>query len=224
AEASALCPAGAGSARDDHRHLQHIRHPDAPAPGGAERALPAPIPRHPLLQPTALPAPAGADPHVRDGPEVLAAIESFGSRILGKGTVLARDVPGFIGNRLGVYGLLQAIRLMERFDLTIDEVDALTGPLIGRPRSATFRTADLSGLDVLRHVAIELSEATGEDFSLPGWVEALVEQGRLGEKSGIGFYRREGRDIFTPDWKTGEYHPRAQFRLPEIGQIQDLPL
>lgn len=157
-------------------------------------------------------------------PEVLAAIESFGSRILGKGTVLARDVPGFIGNRLGVYGLLQAIRLMERFDLTIDEVDALTGPLIGRPRSATFRTADLSGLDVLRHVSTELSEATGEDFSLPGWVEALVEQGRLGEKSGIGFYQREGRDIFTLDWKTGEYHPRAEFRLPAIGQIKDLPL
>ena len=163
-------------------------------------------------------------PTFETDPDVLAAIEAFGSRVLGKGTVLARDVPGFIGNRLGVYGLLEAIRLMERFDLTIDEVDALTGPLIGRPRSATFRTADLSGLDVLRHVAHELSEATGEDFSLPGWVEALVEQGRLGEKTGIGFYRREGRDIFTLDWKTGEYHPRAEFRLPEIGQIKDLPL
>src|SRR5690606_8731780 len=123
-------------------------------------------------------------------PDVLATIQRFGERILGKGTVLARDVPGFIGNRLGVYGMIQAIRLMEEFDLTIDEVDNLTGPLIGRPRSATFRTADLSGLDVLRHVSMGLSEATGEDFSLPGWVEALVEQGRLGEKSGIGFYRR----------------------------------
>ncbi|MDI3340309.1 MAG: 3-hydroxyacyl-CoA dehydrogenase NAD-binding domain-containing protein [Sphaerobacter sp.] len=157
-------------------------------------------------------------------PAVLAAVEGFGSRILGKGTVLARDVPGFIGNRLGVYGMLQAIRLMEQFDLTIDEVDALTGPLIGRPRSATFRTADLSGLDVLRHVSTELSAATGEDFAMPGWVQALVDQGRLGEKTGIGFYRREGRDIFTLDWKTGEYRPRAELRLPEIGQIKDRPL
>ncbi|HET7036381.1 MAG TPA: 3-hydroxyacyl-CoA dehydrogenase/enoyl-CoA hydratase family protein [Thermomicrobiaceae bacterium] len=157
-------------------------------------------------------------------PAALETIERFGRRVLGKGTVLAHDVPGFIGNRLGIYGLIQAIRLMERFELTIDEVDALTGPLIGRPRSAVFRTADLSGLDVLGHVSRDLSAATGEDFALPGWVHGLIEQGSLGEKTGKGFYTRQGRDIYTLDWRTGEYKPKAEFRLPEIGAIKDKSL
>jgi len=157
-------------------------------------------------------------------PDVLTTVEHFGTRILGKGTVLARDVPGFIGNRLGIYGMLQAMRLMERFDLTIDEVDALTGPLIGRPRSATFRTADLSGLDVLQHVATELSQTTGEDFRLPGWAVRLVEQGRLGEKTRAGFYKREGQEILTLDWKTDQYGPRGDLRLPELAALKDRPL
>ena len=99
--------------------------------------------------------------------EVVEAMRRFGERILGKGVVLAKDSPGFIANRLGVYGMVQAMRLMEKYGLTIDEVDALTGSLLGRPNSATFRTADLTGLDVLKMVAEELSEATGEDFRLP---------------------------------------------------------
>jgi len=107
-------------------------------------------------------------------PKVLEEIRRFGERILGKGTVLAKDSPGFIANRLGVYGMVQAVRLMEKHGLTIDEVDALTGPLLGRPNSATFRTADLTGLDVLKLVTEELAQATGEDFALPEWVHRLV--------------------------------------------------
>ncbi len=157
-------------------------------------------------------------------PDVVETIEQFATLVLGKGVVRAKDVPGFIGNRLGIYGMIQAIRLMERFGLTIDEVDALTGELIGRPRSATFRTADLSGLDILKHVADGLSEATGNDYRLPVWVEDLVARGSLGEKTGVGFYRREGRDILTLDPATMEYHPRAETRSPELGALSRRPL
>lgn len=157
-------------------------------------------------------------------PETVARLRDFAERVLGKGVVIANDVPGFIANRLGLFGLFTALRKMAEFDLTIDEVDALTGPLIGRPRSATFRTSDISGLDVLLHVSEGLSAATGEDFSLPPWVHELVRQGRLGEKSGAGFYRREGKQIFTLDWKTGEYRPQAVPTFPEMQHLQALPL
>ncbi len=163
-------------------------------------------------------------PTAETDPEVVAAIEAFADLVLGKGTVRAKDVPGFIGNRLGVFGMIQAIRLMEQTGLTIDEVDALTGPLIGRPRSAIFRTADITGLDVLQHVADGLAEATGEGYALPGWVRALVAEGRLGEKAGAGFYRREGREILTLDPATMEYRPRAEVRSPELDALARRPL
>ncbi|HEX7102391.1 MAG TPA: 3-hydroxyacyl-CoA dehydrogenase NAD-binding domain-containing protein [Nitrolancea sp.] len=157
-------------------------------------------------------------------PDVLATIETFGRDVLGKGTVRARDVPGFIANRLGVYGMIRAIRLMDELGLTIDEVDALTGPLIGRPRSAIFRTADLTGIDVLLHVAGGLADSTGEDFTLPDWVHQLAAENRLGEKSGAGFYRREGGQILTLNPETMEYGPRGELRLPEIAAFKDQPL
>jgi 3-hydroxyacyl-CoA dehydrogenase len=154
----------------------------------------------------------------------ITAIEHIGQRALGKGTILARDVPGFVANRLGTWGMLQAVHLMEKHDLTIDDVDVLTGPLIGRPRSATFRTADIAGLDLLKMVTLDLSHATGGEFSIPDWLDALIERGAYGEKTGAGFYRRQGSDIFTLDWKTGEYNPRAEVRTAEIGAIREQPL
>jgi 3-hydroxyacyl-CoA dehydrogenase len=157
-------------------------------------------------------------------PEVVTGMRAFAERMLGKGVVIANDVPGFIANRLGLFGMFTALRLMEEFDLTIDEVDALTGPFIGRPRSATFRTADISGLDVLAHVSDELSRTTGEDFSLPAWTHDLVRQGRLGEKAGAGFYRREGKQILTLDWKTGTYRPQEPARFPELTYLEHAPL
>jgi 3-hydroxyacyl-CoA dehydrogenase len=96
--------------------------------------------------------------------ETIAAARLFSDRILGKGIVVARDVPGFVANRLGVFGMVLAIRQMEKHGLTIDEADVLTGVLTGRSKSATFRTADLSGIDVIAHVTAGLGQTTGEDF------------------------------------------------------------
>jgi 3-hydroxyacyl-CoA dehydrogenase len=163
-------------------------------------------------------------PTERTGPDVVAAIRGFGERLLGKGIVVARDVPGFIANRLGIHGFLRAIRLMQEFELTIDEVDALTGPFIGRPKSATFRTGDISGIDVLGHVASGLSATTGEDFVLPEWVRTLISENRLGEKTGAGFYRKVGREIETLNWKTGDYAPATKPALPDLQHLQSLSL
>ena len=157
-------------------------------------------------------------------PEVVQAIRGFGERMLGKGIVTARDVPGFIANRLGIFGFVQTLRLMQEFDLTIDEVDALTGPLIGRPKSATFRTGDISGIDVLSHVAAGLSATTAEDFTLPDWVKKLVAENRLGEKTGAGFYRKVGKQIETLDWKHGTYVPASRPELTELAYLQRMPL
>jgi 3-hydroxyacyl-CoA dehydrogenase len=158
-------------------------------------------------------------PTLDTAPEALETARYFSERVLGKGVVVAKDAPGFIANRIGVYGMVQAIRLMEEFDLTIDEVDALTGPLIGRPKSATFRTADLTGLDVLTLVTRQLSEATGDDLSLPAWVGRLVAEGRLGEKTGAGFYKKVGKDILTLDRQALDYEP---MRTPESATIAEL--
>ncbi|WP_018466567.1 3-hydroxyacyl-CoA dehydrogenase/enoyl-CoA hydratase family protein [Calidithermus timidus] len=157
-------------------------------------------------------------------PQVLEAITRFGERVLGKGIVVAKDAPGFVANRLGVMGMIQAIRIMQEFGLSIDEVDSLTGPLLGRPNSATFRTADLTGLDVLKLVSTELAHNTGEDFALPEWVNGLIERGALGEKSGAGFYKKVGKDILTLDYATGEYVPQQKLRTPELGALKDAPL
>ena len=157
-------------------------------------------------------------------PSVVSDVRQFAQRTLGKGVVLAKDVPGFIANRLGVYGWIRAMRLLEKYDLTIDEVDALTGTLIGRANSATFRTADISGLDVVAHVTAGLSAATGEDFDLPAWVHDLVKQGRFGVKSAAGFYRRDNKAILTLDWKTGEYKPQSVPDLRELAHLAQQPL
>lgn len=162
-------------------------------------------------------------------PEVVREARLLAERVFGKGVVLCKDAPGFIANRLGMYGMVRALRLMAEHDLSIDEVDALTGPLLGRPKTATFRTGDLSGIDILTHVAAGLGQATGEDFSVPEWVTALVKAGRLGDKTGGGFYRKTpgkgGKPVVeTLDWKTGEYGPQQKVESPELAQLMKLPL
>jgi len=144
--------------------------------------------------------------------------------VLGKGIVLAKDVPGFVANRLGVYGMVAAMKGLMESDLTIDEVDALTGPLLGRAKSATFRTADITGLDVLLHVSKGLSASTGEDFSMPEWVEKLAASGRLGDKTQGGFYKKVGKDITTLDWKTLEYGPQQKVEDPALAALMKQPL
>ena len=163
-------------------------------------------------------------PTAETSPAVIQTARQFSDRLLGKGIVAAKDVPGFVANRLGVYGMVLAIRLMEQHGLTIDEADVLTGVLTGRSKSATYRTADLSGIDVIAHVTKGLSDTTGEDFALSPWVLELVKAGHAGEKSGAGFYKRVGKEIHTLDWRTGEYVPQVKFDNPELQRLGKLPL
>ncbi len=163
-------------------------------------------------------------PTPETSPETIAAARSFSDRILGKGIVVAKDVPGFVANRLGVFGMVLVIRQTEQHDLSIDEADVLTGVLTGRSKSATYRTADLSGIDVIGHVTRGLAETTGEDFTLSGWVQSLIEKGTVGEKSGAGFYTRVGKEIHTLDWRTGDYRPQEKPETAELARLSRLPL
>ncbi|HEU4996283.1 MAG TPA: 3-hydroxyacyl-CoA dehydrogenase/enoyl-CoA hydratase family protein [Gemmatimonadaceae bacterium] len=156
--------------------------------------------------------------------DALDAVRRFSERVLGKGTIRAKDVPGFVGNRLGVFGMVLALRMIDEFNLTIDEVDALTGPALGRAKSATFRTADITGLDVLNHVAQELASATGEDFELPPWVKTLIANGQLGDKTGAGFYKKVGKEILTLDRGTMQYVPQQKVESKELASLLRLPL
>jgi 3-hydroxyacyl-CoA dehydrogenase len=156
--------------------------------------------------------------------ETLDTARHFSERVLGKGIVLAKDVPGFVANRLGVFGMVLALDMMQEYQFTIDEVDVLTGPLLARAKSATFRTGDLTGIDVLLHVTEGLAQATGEHFRMPAWVQELVKSGRAGEKSGAGFYKKVGKDIQTLDWKTLEYGPQRRPETAELERVAALPL
>jgi 3-hydroxyacyl-CoA dehydrogenase len=168
-------------------------------------------------------------------PEILDTLADFCDRTLGKGVVRAKDTPNFIANRIGTFAMLQAIRLMVQLGMTIEEVDACTGPAIGWPRSATFRTADIVGLDVLTHVVQNIYENVPDDesrevYRISPLVEDMVRRGWLGEKSGHGFYQRvkKGGDseILTLDPAKMEYRPRAKARfasLEAVRGIESLP-
>jgi 3-hydroxyacyl-CoA dehydrogenase len=152
---------------------------------------------------------------------VVRLVTEFCDVRLGKGVVQAKDSPGFIANRIGIYGMAQALRAVDSGEYTIEEVDAITGPAIGRPKSATFRTADIAGVDVLVHVAHMLAERLGDAaeraaFTLPAFVEEMVARGMVGAKAGRGFYEKRGEEIFTLDPKTLEFRPRASPKLPTL--------
>jgi len=154
---------------------------------------------------------------------VSAAIAEFIDRRLGKTVVFARDTPNFIANRIGVFAMLTALRLMQERHLTIEEVDALTGSVIGWPRTGTFRLADMVGIDVLAHVAKNFAVVRGEDASatqLPKFIETMLERQWLGDKAGQGFYKREGDNRLALDWSTLEYRPavRPKFSLIEMAK------
>jgi 3-hydroxyacyl-CoA dehydrogenase len=164
-------------------------------------------------------------PTPQTDPAVIGAMREFAERTLGKGIVMAKDVPGFVANRLGVFGMVATMRRMEQHGLTIDEVDGLTGSLIGRARTATFRTGDLSGLDVLAHVTKGIGAATGEEFALPAWVHSeLVAKGKLGDKTGGGFYSKTKTGTLTFDWKTSTYVPQQRLEGGDIGQSIRMPI
>jgi 3-hydroxyacyl-CoA dehydrogenase len=152
-------------------------------------------------------------------PDIVAFLSRFGEKVLGKGVVLAKDTPNFIANRIGTYGLQITLKEMERFGLRVDEVDDLTGVHFGRPKSATFRTLDLVGLDTFVHVTQNVSDnvddlAEKEVFSVPAALRKMVDQRWIGEKAGQGFYKRvktaSGREILTLDLATFEYKPKSK--------------
>jgi 3-hydroxyacyl-CoA dehydrogenase len=163
-------------------------------------------------------------------PDVLKGFVGFAETVLGKRTVMARDTPGFIANRLGVYSMQSALHATLKHGLTVEEVDAITGPLIGRPKSATFRLSDICGLDITADVATNLFGRLPEDryrpsFALPSVLSALLKDGRLGEKSGAGFYKRlPDKTILALDWETLDYRARRPASFPALEALKGLPL
>jgi 3-hydroxyacyl-CoA dehydrogenase len=165
--------------------------------------------------------------------EVVETLSEFCDRRLGKGVVVAKDTPNFIANRIGTFSMLNAVRLMGSLGMTVEEVDACTGPAVGWPKSATFRTADIVGLDVLVHVVKNIYETAPNDesremYKVPALIEEMAKRGWLGDKTGQGFYKKvkgEGeKEILTLDVNTMEYRARqkARFTSLEMGKaIED---
>jgi 3-hydroxyacyl-CoA dehydrogenase len=158
------------------------------------------------------------------GAAVLEGLEAFLTTTLGKGVVYAKDTPNFIGNRIGVFSMLSTMVHTERFGLGFDVVDALTGPAIGRPKSATYRTADVVGLDTMAHVIKTMADTLPDDpwhrfFVAPEWHKALVEKGALGQKTGAGFYRKAGKDILVLDVAARDYRPSTGGASDEVAAI-----
>ncbi|WOV83462.1 3-hydroxyacyl-CoA dehydrogenase/enoyl-CoA hydratase family protein [Sporosarcina jeotgali] len=152
--------------------------------------------------------------------EVIEFMTSFGEDRLGKGVVLAKDTPNFIANRIGTYGLLVTLREMEKRGYTVGEVDSVTGTLIGRPKSATFRTLDVVGLDTFMHVAKNVYDKTeGEEqevFELPEFMKKMIDNGWIGAKAKQGFFVKKGKEIFEIDSSTLEYGPVKKMKTPSI--------
>ena len=158
--------------------------------------------------------------------EVVGFLLHYGDLHLGKTTVLCKDTPAFIANRIGVYGIMAIFRLVDQLGLTVDEVDALTGPLIGRPKSATFRTADVVGIDTLVKVAKGVADNCPNDeqrdvFQIPSWLDKMIANNWLGDKTGQGFFKKTKgaggeKEILTLDLKTMQYGPRQRPKFASV--------
>lgn len=165
-------------------------------------------------------------------PDVLAGFAEFGERRLGKGIVFAKDTTNFIGNRIGTYGMMRTLQLMGEHDLSIEEVDKIFGPAMGRPKSAVFRTADLVGLDTFYHVTKNCydsltSDPSRETFKPPAWLVAMLEKKMLGDKSGGGFYKKSKggqgeKEILVVDLQTFEYRAQKKVRFESLGAARDV--
>ncbi|PID81634.1 3-hydroxyacyl-CoA dehydrogenase [bacterium DOLZORAL124_64_63] len=167
-------------------------------------------------------------------PEILQFVSDFARDRLGKGIVPAKDTPNFIANRVGVHAMLATLQVMDEMGLSIEEIDALTGPAVGRPKTATFKLADLVGLDTFVHVAQNIyplipDDEARETFVIPDWLKGMVRKGLLGRKSGAGFYKLEKKPekkFYTLDLATLEYREKAKAKFPELEaakNIEDLP-
>ncbi|WP_068548774.1 3-hydroxyacyl-CoA dehydrogenase/enoyl-CoA hydratase family protein [Thermosulfidibacter takaii] len=158
--------------------------------------------------------------------EVVDFAAEFGEKVLGKGIVYAKDTPNFIANRIGVFGMMYTLKLMDEMGLTIEEIDALTGKVVGRPKVATFKLADMVGIDVLYHVALNVYDNAPNDemreiFNPPEWLKKMVENGWLGNKTKQGFYKKvKGEDgkkqTLVIDPKTLEYRPAQRATFPSV--------
>ncbi len=164
-------------------------------------------------------------------PTVVTGMSEFINRRLGKGIVYAKDTPNFIANRIGVYAIFKSMQHMVEMDMSVEEVDSVTGPATARPKSAAFRTVDIVGLDTLGHVGKNSYELLTEDeerdvFKAPAFMADMIEQGRLGNKSKQGFYKKEKidgkRQIFYFDYKTGDYKPLEKPRFPSVQMVKQV--
>ncbi len=163
-------------------------------------------------------------PDKQTDPALLSGLEAFLTTTLGKGVVYAKDTPNFIGNRIGVFSILATMHHTEQFKLGFDAVDAITGPAIGRPKSATYRTSDVVGLDTMAHVIKTMDDTLPNDpwhkyFKAPAWLSALIEKGALGQKAGAGFFRKVGKDIQVLDLAKQDYRPASEGASEEVGKI-----
>ena len=171
-------------------------------------------------------------PGVDTAPELLQFMQQFATEVLGKGVVLCKDTPNFIANRIGVYGFMSTLYRVLDEGYSVSEVDTILGPDMGRPKSAVFRTADLSGLDTLAHVADNLYEnlpgdELRETFRIPEVMREMIRRGWLGEKSGQGFYKRirnpdSESTILELNLKTLEYEPQQKVRFPSIAAARNI--
>lgn len=165
-------------------------------------------------------------------PEVVSFLENYGDVFLGKSTVICKDTPAFIANRIGVYSIMSLLHLVDKMGLTVDEIDKLTGPVLGRPKSATFRTSDVVGLDTMVKVANDVydrcpNDESREAFRLPAYVQKMVEQKWFGDKTGQGFYKKvknaAGKsEILTLDLKTFEYVPKSKVKFATLEQTKTI--
>ncbi len=165
-------------------------------------------------------------------PAVTAAITDFSERFLGKGVVVCNDTPNFIANRIGTYGMAVTLQVMAAMGLGADEVDAITGPAMGRPKSATFRTLDVVGLDTFAHVARNTAAVTTDPaekalMEIPGYIEEMVRRGWIGDKAGQGFFKKvKGADgsgkILSLNLQTLEYGPRTRAVFPSLEQVKNI--
>ena len=170
-------------------------------------------------------------PGPKTSQSVLDFLTNYGSQFLGKTSVVAKDTPAFIGNRIGIFGIMSLFHQVKEMGLTIEEVDKLTGPVIGRPKSATFRTVDVVGLDTLVHVANGIYQNCPNDeahnlFKLPAFIDKMMENKWLGSKTKQGFYKKVDKDILSLDLDTMEYRPnkKASFATLELTKTIDKPI
>ncbi len=174
-------------------------------------------------------------PTAKTAKEVIDFHMHYGDVFLGKTTVLCKDTPAFIANRVGVFSMMSVVHIMEKIGLSIDEIESLTGPIMGRPKSATFRTADVVGIDTLVKVAKGVADNCPNDeakavFTLPTWLEKMVENNWLGDKTGEGFFKKvktaTSKEILTLNLTTFEYEPRNKTKFASIAAakaIDSLP-